>query len=95
MKSLKKGLFWAITKLETVDYVLVIILWAVGALIAPFGFPWIVLGILGLHAFETVTIGLKTGLDAGEGKLYSLVMCMTFGFTWWVPLKYRMQYGDE
>lgn len=95
MKKFRDLLFAFLTKIETLDYVLVILLWSVGALAAPFGFPWIVLGILALHAFELVTIGLKVGEEAGEKFLYSVVMCMTFGFTWWVPLRWRTENGLE
>lgn len=86
---MKKAVFGLITKLEYVDYALVIILWVIGAVLTILGFPWITLGIVGLHAFETVTIGIKAGHDAGEKFLYSVAMCMMFGFTWWVPLKVK------
>lgn len=95
MKSFRNMLFSFLTKIEKLDYFLVIVLWSVGALAAPFGFPWIVLGILALHAFEFVTIGLKVGREAGEKFLYTVVMCMTFGFTWWVPLRWRTENGLE
>ena len=86
---MKKFLFKLFTKLEYVDYALVILLWALGAIAAICGFPWITLGIVALHAFETVTIGLRAGIKGGEGVLYSIAMCMMFGFTWWVPLKMK------
>lgn len=76
-----------ITKLEYVDYALVIILWIAGAIASICGMPWITLGIVIMHATELVTIGLKAGKNGGEGLLYSIAMCMMFGFTWWVPLK--------
>lgn len=95
MGQLKDYLFAFLTKIEKLDYFLVIVLWAVGALASAYGFPWIVLGILGLHAFEAVVVGIKTGLDAGESLPYTLVMTMTFGFTWWVPTKFRTAHKDE
>ncbi|MCQ2489218.1 MAG: hypothetical protein MJ111_01505 [Clostridia bacterium] len=76
-----------ITKLEYVDYALVIILWALGAIATICGMPWITLGIVIMHATELVTIGLKAGIKGGESIPYSIAMCMMFGFTWWVPLK--------
>lgn len=78
MKKLRDFVFSFLTKIEKLDYFLVI-----------------VLGILALHAFETVTIGLKVGKEGGEKFLYSLCMCMTFGFTWWVPLRWRTENGIE
>lgn len=43
-----------------------------------------------MHGAEAVLIGIKTGLKYGKKLPYSLVMCMTFGFTWWLPLKKQM-----
>ena len=46
------------------------------------------LAILALmHGTEYALIGKKTGAEYGKKFFYSLVMCMTFGFTWWLPLK--------
>ncbi len=73
MKKLRDFVFSFLTKIEKLDYFLVIVLWSLGALAAPFGFPWIV------------------GNEAGEKFLYSLCMCMTFGFTWWVPLRWKTE----
>ena len=95
MKRIRDFVFSFLTKIENLDYFLVIVLWSVGAIAAPFGFPWIVLGILGLHAFELLTIGRKVGAEAGEKFWYTVVMCMTFGFTWWVPLRWRTENGLE
>ncbi len=86
---MKKMVCELITKLEYVDYALVIILWVIGAVLTILGFPWITLGIVAMHFIELVTIGLKAGKNGGEGVLYSIAMCMMFGFTWWVPLKMK------
>ena len=89
MEKIKSTVFSIIAKLEYVDYALVIILWAAGAVLTILNFPWITLGIFFLHLFETVTIGIKTGRAAGENLVYSIVMCMLFGFTWWIPVKVK------
>ena len=86
---MKKMVCELITKLEYVDYALVIILWVIGAVLTILGFPWITLGIVAMPFTELVTIGLKAGKAGGEGTLYSIAMCMMFGFTWWVPLKMK------
>lgn len=86
---MKKFLFTVFTKLEYVDYFLVIVLWAIGAVATICGIPWITLGIVVMHATELVTIGLKAGIKGGESIPYSIAMCMMFGFTWWVPLKMK------
>lgn len=86
---MKKVVCELITKHEYVDYALVIILWVIGAVLTILGFPWITLGIVAMHFTELVTIGLKAGKNGGEGILYSIAMCMMFGFTWWIPLKMK------
>lgn len=91
---MKKFVCTVIEKLEYVDYALVIALWVIGAVLTILGFPWITLGIVAMHFTELVTIGLKAGIKGGEGVLYSIAMCMMFGFTWWVPLKVRTNQFD-
>ncbi len=91
---MKKLICTIIAKLEYIDYALVIVLWAIGAVLTIVGFPWITLGIVAMHATELVTIGLKAGKRGGEGMLYSIAMCMMFGFTWWVPLKMKTNQFD-
>lgn len=44
-----------------------------------------------MHGTEAVVVGVKTGLEYGKKLAYSIVMCMTFGFTWWLPLKKQMK----
>ena len=44
-----------------------------------------------MHAAELFIIGMKTGIEYGKKRVYSIVMCMTFGFTWWLPLKKQME----
>ncbi len=77
---------------QLIDYVLCGILWIVSAVVTikkknPIGIA--ILAIL--HGAETVTIGVKTGLEYGKKLPYSVVMCMTFGYTWWLPLKKKMK----
>ncbi len=86
---MKKFLFKFFTKIEYLDYFLVIGLWVLGAILSVIGFPWITLGIVAMHACELVTIGIKAGVKGGESIPYSIAMCMMFGFTWWVPLKMK------
>lgn len=44
-----------------------------------------------MHGTEYVLVGKKTGEEYGKKFFYSLVMCMTFGFTWWLPLRQQMK----
>lgn len=89
MQKIKNLVFSIIAKLEYVDYALVILLYIIGAVMTILGMPWLTLGIFALHLFETITIGIGLGRRAGEGIIYSIVMCMMFGFTWWIPLKVK------
>ena len=43
-----------------------------------------------MHGTECVLIGVKTGLKYGKKLPYCIAMCMSFGFTWWLPLKQQM-----
>lgn len=84
---MKKFVFNMLTKFEYVGYALVILLWIAGAVLTILGFPWITLGIVAMHACEVVFIGIPVSRKAGEGLIYSIAMCMMFGFFWWIPLK--------
>ena len=44
-----------------------------------------------MHGVECVLIGVKTGLKYGKKLPESIAMCMTFGFTWWLPLRKQMK----
>ena len=92
---MKKLIFKYVTKFQNLQVFLVLVLWALGALAAPFGFPWIVLGIMALHTFEYVTVGAKKGKKYGESFWQTVTMVMIFGYVWWVPLTYRNEYGED
>ena len=86
---MKNTLFSLIAKMEYGLYASVIVLYVIGAVMTILGMPWLTLGIFALHLFETITIGIGVGRAAGEGLIYSIVMCMMFGFTWWIPTKVK------
>ena len=83
-----------ITKTEKLNFGLVILLWTAGAVLCLMNFPWIILGILAMHIPETLFIGIKTGKDNGDRLVDSIAKCMTYGFLWWVPVKYRLSHKD-
>ena len=87
LKTLKDTIFELCYKIKKLLYFLVIVLWFVGAIAVPYGFPWIVVGILAMHLCE-FPIGWYVGRKAGESIPYILVMHFTFGFTWWIPLSF-------
>ncbi len=77
---------------QAIEYLGCAILWIAGAILTIVKKnPILVIAIAALHAFELVTVGLKTGLEYGKNVCYSIVMCMTFGFTWWLPLKKQIK----
>ncbi|NLL62813.1 MAG: hypothetical protein GX241_01010 [Ruminococcaceae bacterium] len=43
------------------------------------------------HIIELAVIGLETGRKYGKSIPESVVLCMTFGFTWWLPLILKMK----
>ncbi len=78
--------------LQAVQYLVCGILWIAGSILTivkknPIGI--IILSLI--HSTEAALIGIKTGLAYGKNLPYSLVMCMTFGFTWWLPLLRQMR----
>lgn len=74
--------------LQAIGYLMCALLWVVGALVTIIKKnPFYIILLAFLHGAEAVVIGVKTGLTYGKKFAYSVVMCLTFGFTWWLPLK--------
>ncbi|NLL62814.1 MAG: hypothetical protein GX241_01015 [Ruminococcaceae bacterium] len=85
---MKKFLLNFVTKIERINYALIILAWIAGAVFAILGNPWVTIILITLHAME-LPIGIKAGLKGGEALVYSIVMCLIFGFVWWLPLKVK------
>ncbi len=49
--------------------------------------PLPLLILLGLHAGEYALIGRKVAAEQGLTRAEGLAQCLSFGFTWWLPLK--------
>ena len=49
--------------------------------------PLPLLILLGLHTGEYALIGRKVAGDNGLTRAEGLAQCLSFGFTWWLPLK--------
>ena len=47
--------------------------------------PFLIL--LGLHTGEYALIGCKVAEEQGLTRAEGLAQCLSFGFTWWLPLK--------
>ncbi len=69
-------------------WILSIILWAAGI------FPWLCIGLLIIHFAELIVIGYRTGRAMNNSPATSILMCMLFGFFWWLPLRRSMK-ADE
>ena len=77
--------------IQAIEYLGCGILWIGSAILTIVKKNPIGIAILSLmHGTEYFLIGKKTGKEYGKKFFYSLVMCMTFGFTWWLPLKQQM-----
>lgn len=78
--------------MEKTNKILTIIIWIVGlCLWVTKGFSYIVVGVFALHYLEVFLKGIPVGIKAGKSKLYSVVMILTFGFTWWLPIQKEME----
>lgn len=53
--------------------------------------PIVVYALFLLHAFETLVVGFKTGTKFGKKPLETVINCIFYGFTWWLPLKNQMK----
>ena len=51
------------------------------------GFFYLFAVLLALHVSEYFIIGGKIGEQAGISKGKSFLLCLAFGFTWWLPIK--------
>ena len=45
------------------------------------------LTLLGMHAAEYYLVGKKLAEERGLSKGEGLAQCLSFGFTWWLPIK--------
>jgi hypothetical protein len=57
------------------------------ALWALTGFFYLFAVLLVLHVSEYFIVGRKVGEQAGISKGKAFLLCLAFGFTWWLPLK--------
>ena len=80
---------------QLLSYFLTIVLWIVALVLTINGTtPWLLIVLFGLHFIELLVIGLKIGRQNGIADLTSILLCMLFGFVWWLPIKKLMK-DDE
>ena len=49
--------------------------------------PVPLLALIALHTFEYFYIGRKTAEENGLSVPEGIFQCLSFGFTWWLPLR--------
>ena len=49
--------------------------------------PWPLLILFLMHGSEYAFIGRKVAKEKGLSVTDGLAQCLSFGFTWWLPLK--------
>ena len=74
-----------------INYIFVLLLWLAAILMLGSGvFPWLFWVLLGLHFLELLLVGFRTGREYGVGAGKSILMCMLYGYIWWLPLQKQM-----
>ena len=72
---------------QLAGYALTVVLWIVACLIAKIWlWPWLLVGLAALHLVELIIVGWRMGKAAGTSPVKRVLMCMLFGFIWWLPI---------
>lgn len=75
-------------KMDKINKIITIAIWIIGVYLwITRGFWYIVAGVFALHLVEVFAKGIPVGTKAGKSKLYSIIMTLIFGFTWWLPIQ--------
>jgi len=74
--------------MDKINKIIVIFIWVIGIYFwIVKDFWYVVVGIFVLHLIEVFIKGISVGSKAGKSKLYSVIMTLIFGFTWWLPVQ--------
>ncbi len=80
---------------QLLQYVLAILLWIAGIVLWAAGVTfWLFGALLILHVTELLAIGYRTGQKFGVPAGRTIVLCLLFGYLWWLPIRKRMK-ADE
>lgn len=80
---------------QLLQYFLAILLWIAAIVLWATGVTfWLFGALLLLHVTELFAIGYRTGKKYGCSTLRTVVLCLLFGYLWWLPLRRKMQ-ADE
>ena len=74
------------------SYIITLLLWLVAIILwATLSFPYLFYLLAVLHFVELIFIGLRTGREYGVSTGKSILMCMLYGYNWWLPLRRQMK----
>lgn len=77
---------------QVLRYALVLVLWSAAIVLwSAGGFPWLCWFLLVLHFIELLVVGFQTGRQYGVDPIKSIILCMLFGFVWWLPLRRKIR----
>ncbi len=78
--------------MDTINKIITILIWIASIYLwITKGFWYLTAAVFILHFFEIFVKGIKVGTKAGKSKMYSVVMTLVFGFTWWLPIQKEME----
>jgi hypothetical protein len=77
---------------QTIYYAIILVLWVIAIVLLVTGiFPYLFWFLLALHFLELILVGYKVGREYGVNAANSILLCMVFGFTWWLPLQKQIR----
>ena len=80
---------------QLLSFFFVILLWIAGVVLWAAGVTFWLFGALAiLHTAELLIIGYRTGKQFGTPPLRTIVLCLLFGYVWWLPVRRKMK-ADE
>lgn len=80
---------------QLLQYFLVILLWIAAVVLWAAGATfWVFLALFALHVAELFIIGFRTGQEYGVSPVRSIILCLLFGYVWWLPISRTMK-ADE
>jgi cytochrome c biogenesis protein CcdA len=80
---------------QLLRYFLVILLWIAAVVLWAAGVTfWVFVAIATLHAAELLIIGFRTGREYGVPAVRSIILCLLFGYVWWLPIRKTMKSED-
>lgn len=80
---------------QLLQYFLVILLWIAAVVLWAAGVTFWLFGALAiLHTAELLIIGWRTGKQFGTPPARTIILCLLFGYIWWLPVRHKMQ-ADE